>query len=110
MVINPSRYPEGLPTVILEAGSARRAMISTAMGGAGEVIENGYSGIIIAHCSESEISSAIEELYRDPEKRVSMGNHLYENVINNFNWDTIMDSLLTSSYFTEPVQRITENK
>jgi len=101
IVINPSRYPEGLPTVILEAGIAKCAVISTAKGGAGEVIENGSSGIIIPQCTESEISSAIEELYRDPEKRVLMANNLYENVNNNFNWDKITDRLLSSDYFKE---------
>ncbi len=101
IVINPSRYPEGLPTVILEAGLANRAMISTAMGGAKEVIENGYSGIIINQCSESEIASAIEELYLNPEKRVAMANNLYKNVTDNFNWNKITEGLLSSDYFKD---------
>ena len=33
MLVNPSNYPEGLPTILLEAGAAALPVISTPRGG-----------------------------------------------------------------------------
>ena len=42
--VHPSNLPEGLPTVLLEAGSAGLPVISTPFGGSSELIQSGHTG------------------------------------------------------------------
>ena len=94
IVINPSRYPEGLPTVILEAGMAKCAVIATDKGGSSEIIPDRNYGIILS-CNDSDcFTKAIYELYENDELRTNMALNLQNRVKECFNWDRIVDNFL----------------
>ena len=99
VVIVPSRYPEGLPTVILEAGLAGCAVITTDVGGASEVINSRDFGLLIKNCDESKLISAMDELYNDENSRKNMAKNLHEKVTRQFDWELITRNLLNSSFF-----------
>lgn len=94
-------FNEGLPISILEAMSYKMPIISTAVGGIPEVVENGLNGVIVTPGNDEEIFAAIKH-YADNKSCVSVEgsesfaraqtylpdyvlNHLksiYENLIN----------------------------
>lgn len=47
IVVLPSRYPEGIPRILLEAGAVGRPCVVYDTGGCGALIINGYNGYIV---------------------------------------------------------------
>ncbi len=88
-VVIPSFYPEGLPTLILEAGYCSTSVIATPMGGATEILDNGVNGFIVAPKSLDKLKEAMLMIIRDKEKSEKYANNLHEIVIKNFTWGKI---------------------
>jgi glycosyltransferase involved in cell wall biosynthesis len=86
--VNPSLYPEGLPTTTLEAGLMGCAVIATPRGGTTEVITDGQHGIITDGSAE-ELSGAIVRLLANPDERKSLADALSRRVEDAFNWDVV---------------------
>lgn len=84
--VNPSSFPEGLPTTILEAGMMKCAVIATPMGGTGEIIKNNEIGYICGFQTE-EIQEKIEKLLKDREEMKKLGENIQEKVKNEFSWE-----------------------
>ncbi len=56
VLVNPSNYAEGLPTILLEAGNAAMPVISTPRGGSADLIRNGHTGWLISEGSRPAIT------------------------------------------------------
>lgn len=56
---------DGLPTVVLEAMSCGAAVVTSDVGGAGSVIEDGVSGIVVPSGDAIQFARAINELLSD---------------------------------------------
>lgn len=67
--VHPSMYPEGLPTVILEAGLMSCAIIATPKGGTEEVIIDDEHGIIVDGSVE-QLKDAMEFLINNDRARI----------------------------------------
>lgn len=63
---------DGLPTVVLEALMYRLPVITTAVAGIGELIEDGKTGLIVPEHDSSAIADAIERLAADRERALDM--------------------------------------
>jgi glycosyltransferase involved in cell wall biosynthesis len=87
--VNPSNYPEGLPTVLLEAGKCGTAVISTPNGGAKEIVINHKTGILIERGEANLIKNALVELAQNPELRENMAKDLQNLVKDKFDWKII---------------------
>ncbi len=83
--IHPSMYPEGLPTVILEAGLMKNAVLATNRGGTKEVI-NKKTGIIIEENIESIVKN-VKILLNDNKIMERYKENIHKEVIKNFTWD-----------------------
>ena len=78
LFILPSRIDEtgdrdGLPNVIVEAQSQRLAVISTAISGIPELIEDGSNGLLIKPDDVNSLIAAIIELSTNTTRRIKMG-------------------------------------
>lgn len=71
---------EALPTVILEAMAAGKAVIATNCGGTSECVENGVTGYLVPVNNPEKMSEKIVELASDSSKRIIFG----ENGFNKF--------------------------
>ncbi len=89
----PTAYPEGLPTVVLEAGLFALPVISTSKGGLREVILPGETGIIIPANDVPALQEAIQELVDDPVKRKQYGSALQKLVLDHYIWEKIADQV-----------------
>lgn len=91
--VHPSQYPEGLPTVILEAGIMKTAVIATDRGGTVEVINDEKYGIIVEENAE-DIQNQLEILLNNPKRLKELQNNIQERVLNNFTWRTTAKTVI----------------
>jgi rhamnosyl/mannosyltransferase len=89
--VHPSRYPEGLPTAILEAAAAGKPIIATAMGGSGEVVIPERTGLIVPPANPEALADAIRRLVNDRELRLRFGRAAAELCSHTFDWERIAD-------------------
>jgi glycosyltransferase involved in cell wall biosynthesis len=85
----PTAYPEGLPTVILEAGALRLPVIASPAGGIAEVIHDGETGLIVPAGNPVELSKALARLIHDQALREELGRNLMDLVLSEFTWGSI---------------------
>lgn len=89
----PSRFIEGQPTAVLEAGCCGTAVIATASGGTLEVIKNQFNGILVPSEDVTALTDALRELIDSPEKRVEMGSRLHETILERFTWSVTAEKV-----------------
>lgn len=89
MFVLPS-VKEGLPYVILEAGSAPLPVIATTVGGIPDIVEDMRSGILIQPRNSRELAHAISFMIEHPEERRKYAAALKEKVSTKFSMDTMI--------------------
>lgn len=95
--VNPSNYPEGLPTVLLEAGSFSLPIISTPNGGAKEIIFNKETGLLIQKGDVKNIYNSLIWIDSNYNKAVKMGRNLNKLLKNKFDWKIIVKEFLNKN-------------
>lgn len=66
-------HEEGLPNAVIEAMSSGTPVVSTEVGGTGEIIEDGVTGALVPPGDSVALSDAILRLAGDGEKRRAIG-------------------------------------
>ncbi len=61
-----SSLSEGSPNVLLEAMAAGTPIVSTSVGGVPEMIENGWSGLLVPRANPTALAEAIDRMLADP--------------------------------------------
>jgi glycosyltransferase involved in cell wall biosynthesis len=69
----PSVLPDSLPTVILEAMAAGKAVVATHSGGASEMVLEGKTGFLIPIKDQIAGVAALKKLIINPDLRKEMG-------------------------------------
>jgi glycosyltransferase involved in cell wall biosynthesis len=72
VVVLPSES-EALPTVLLEAAAAGCPVVASAVGGVGEIVDDGVTGILVPARDEKALAAAIVHILSDPELGERMG-------------------------------------
>jgi len=90
IVVNPS-YSEGLPTSVMEACAAGRAVVATNVGGTNEIIQDGETGFLITPENLEELKKRIDILIENPGLRKELGSKAKEYVKKKFSWDEIVE-------------------
>ena len=79
---------EGLPVSIMEAMLAGIPVVAPAVGGIGEIVDS-ESGLLLPEaCSSEEISQALLQLMKEPEKREEMSRKAYVKASRFFSAET----------------------
>jgi glycosyltransferase involved in cell wall biosynthesis len=79
-----SRPPEGMPGVLIEAGMAGVAAVTTDVPGARDVVIDGVTGRVVGVDDESGLTEAVEGLLRDDGLRATMGMAARERCVAEF--------------------------
>ena len=82
---------EGLSHTLLEAMAAGVPIITTAVGGNPEVIENGHNGILVGYNNGEAILSAAEHILFDENFRKTLVSNAKEK-LKKFNWQNTVDA------------------
>ena len=73
VVVLPTYYPEGIPRVLIEAAAMSRPIVSTAIPGVAEIVEDGVNGTLVPPRDAVALAEAIENLLDDPQLRAEYG-------------------------------------
>jgi len=79
---------EGLGVVILEAFAAGCCVVATRIGGIGEVVEDGHTGVLTAPSDAGQLTHALEALLPDEKRRRSLGAAAAARA-QDYSWDKI---------------------
>lgn len=88
-------YREGLPTVLCEASSCGRPLVTTDVPGCREVVQNSVNGIVVPVKNSKALASAMRQLITNPTLRKDMGTRGRKIAVNNFSIETIVTRTLS---------------
>ena len=90
VVVLPTYYGEGLPTILLEAASCGKSLVATQMRGCRDIVHDGVNGFLVPPKDAKALAQAIEVLVRDPALRARMGHRGRELVVREFSSERIV--------------------
>ena len=96
-------YREGLPKVLIEAGSIGRPVVSYDVAGCKEVIVNNKNGLLVPFREKTLLSKAIYKLLDNVELCKKMGLNGREIIEQNFSEKIIFDQI--SNVWTEALRK-----
>jgi glycosyltransferase involved in cell wall biosynthesis len=79
-----SSHDEGMSNAILEAMAMRRAVVATDVGGTGEVVQHGRTGLLVPPRDPLPLAEAITQVLADPATAEAMGRLGREVVVERF--------------------------
>ena len=91
----PSKVKEAFGLVLCEAMYCHIPVITTDSGAQREIVEHNVSGIIVPELTVPLLSKAIEDIYKDSNKREQLASKGYEVVNQQFTVATTVDRLLS---------------
>ncbi|MEK7501041.1 MAG: glycosyltransferase [Patescibacteria group bacterium] len=86
-----SSVKEGFPYAILEAGAAGLPVVSTDVGGIGEVIESDKSGVLVEPKNSPALAEAMAAVLSDQTKSKKLSSELKRVVTQKFNFETMTE-------------------
>jgi glycosyltransferase involved in cell wall biosynthesis len=99
ILVLPS-YREGMPTVVMEASSMAKPVITTRATGCIDSIKENQTGIFVNHSADS-IAEAILYYFQNPDIRKIHGQNGRSFVLSNFKreliWDQLLNNLILST-------------
>jgi glycosyltransferase involved in cell wall biosynthesis len=102
VVVYPSRYPEPLGLVPLEAGAAGRPVVVTSTGGLPETVIDGVTGFVVPPDDLDALTHCVRDLLIDPMKARRMGIAGKDRVRDDFELGRYVDWMV-EAYQTEPI-------
>ena len=110
--VHPS-WAESFPYVILEAMSVGRAIVASEVGGIGEALVDGESGMLVPKGDFEELSRTLIGLLDDPDRRTRMGEMARRRAGDRFTLNAMIgrligvyDELMCSSPGNDAEQRL----
>lgn len=94
VLVLPSRRPEGLGLVILEAMARCKPVVATNGGGVREIISNGENGILVDPDNPQALSRAIADIAADPVRTRKMAENGVSTVTSKFSLQRMNDDLM----------------
>ena len=88
----PSDYPEGFPTVLLEAAMCGCCVAATPKGGTRELITGPEYGFLLENNDVKDIEDILFRIMSEPSLMKKTGEHLQQRVKENFTWKKTVDT------------------
>ena len=85
---------EGLSLALLEAAASNCPIIATDVGGNGEIVKDSYNGYIIPKRDQNAISDSFLLLFKDDDKRKTMGENSRQLVKDKFSIETMVQGYI----------------
>lgn len=89
IVVNPS-YTEGLPTSVIEAARAGKAIIATNVGGTPEIITDTVTGLLYNPRDINALTAHLKFFLGSKEARTSYASKAERSMHNKFSWEVAM--------------------
>lgn len=85
-VVLLASWHEGLPNAVMEAMAAARPVVSTDVGGVGELVTHGVTGLLVPPSAPAAIEAALFEVASDPALAGRLGQSGRARVAQAFSW------------------------
>lgn len=82
-------YTEGMPNVILEAMASRLPIVTTAVGGIPDVLENERTALFVAPGDAAGIAAALKRMLRESELRSSIASAAFQRACTFYSVDAV---------------------
>jgi glycosyltransferase involved in cell wall biosynthesis len=89
-----SSRTEGMSNALLEALSSGLPLVATRVGGAGDTVDDGVSGVLVPPGDAGALGSALRDVLASPEKRRAMGAASRRIALDRFSLEKIVDHYL----------------
>lgn len=96
IVCMPSYYPEGLPTVLLEAASTGRPIVACDNVGTREFIRDGIDGLLVPPRSPEALADALERLIRDPQLARRLRDSAHHRFLSGYTKQAMLEQTLAA--------------
>ena len=90
LLVMPSLH-EGLPFTLLEAMYHRIPIVASRVGGLAEAIHDDVNGVLVRPGDPADLAAAIEQLYRDANRRKRISENAHQTVISKYLIDSMAD-------------------
>ncbi len=101
-ILNSSQ--EGFPNTLVEYLSAGTAVVSTDVGGVGEILNHGENGLLVEVGDDRQLLDAISRLQRDRDLRSRLAQAGLKTIENGFSEDMMVDRL--ERFFQERISKV----
>jgi glycosyltransferase involved in cell wall biosynthesis len=88
MTVLPSLEKEGLPNVLLESMAMGIPVVSSAIGGVGEIVFDGRTGFMVPPGDVAALAEAIEKIWSDQDRYQAMKDNARELIASQFDKET----------------------
>ncbi|MDP3799856.1 MAG: glycosyltransferase family 4 protein, partial [bacterium] len=89
MVLSSTK--EGFPYALLEAGMAGVSVIATNVGGVGEIIKDGETGVLIEPKNVKALTESILKIYNDKEFSQKVSTNLKKVIAKDFSFENLIE-------------------
>ncbi|MCL4415437.1 MAG: glycosyltransferase family 4 protein [Patescibacteria group bacterium] len=90
----PSWHSEGMPMALLEAAASKIAVVATDSGGAGEIIINNKTGLMVRSKDKKVFKKALYRLINSNTLRKRLGDSLYRYSSEKFSWGKTAEAVI----------------
>ncbi len=80
---------EGLPTVLLEAMACACPVVTTAVSGALDVIQNQQNGLLVPAKAPQQLANALIHLIEQPKLAATLGQAAYQTIKERYAWEVV---------------------
>jgi glycosyltransferase involved in cell wall biosynthesis len=92
-VVALSSINEGTPVALIEAMAAGRAVVATEVGGVGDVVEDGETGILVPSEDEEGLAAAVLKLLGDASLRARFGARGRQRAVSRYGADRLVEDV-----------------
>jgi glycosyltransferase involved in cell wall biosynthesis len=92
-VVALSSANEGTPVSLIEALAAGCAVVTTDVGGASDVVDEGRAGVLVPFGDRRAFADALEELAGSPERRRELGEAGQRHVLARYSVERLLDDV-----------------
>lgn len=105
MIVLPSVWQDPCPLVVLEAMASGTCLVSSAVGGIPEILENGKNGVLVEPANVKALSQAIGNTLNKPDTMRQMEITARQQIIAGYSWERLiaeLEPILSSKNVTLP--------
>jgi glycosyltransferase involved in cell wall biosynthesis len=96
IVCLPTRYPEGTPTVLIEAAATGRVGVTCETVGAVEIVLHGETGLVVPQRDPRALADALQTIMSDPALYERFRRKAYEHFLRNYTKDMALRATLAA--------------
>jgi glycosyltransferase involved in cell wall biosynthesis len=96
IVCYPTRYPEGTPTVLIEAAATGRPAVTCDTVGAREIVLHEQTGLVVPQLDVTALADALQRLIEDAELRERFRRAAYEHFLAHYTKDMALEATLAA--------------